>query len=683
LTNKKILLANITLLYPEFLWGLFLILIPILIHLFNFRRYKKIYFSNISFLKSIKEQTKFASRLKHFLILISRILMIAFLVLAFSQPYIITRKQLNHTKTVSIYIDNSFSMRSQPKKGTQLDVALISAKKIANSFPDDMVFSLITNNGTQNNLSKTEFFDAIQSIDFSPIPHTISQVVNNFISKKNSSDLFIISDFQKNIADINNLPKDSTHYINFIILENQATNNICIDSCWIDNPVNISGKSVSLHFSISVFPENNNIVTIPVSLFINDSLRSVKKIDLNGKQAVQDVFHFRNPNTETVSGRIQITDYPISFDNEILFSYPLKNKFHVLSFNPNVNGYINTFFKNDSQFIYDIRDLTKPNYTDITNFDFLIVNGIKTLPQSIEQIIQQFLAEGKNVLFVPAFDGDIMNYNTFFSKLHVQQFLHKNKFPEKIDKIAEHSEIFRKVFKSLDKTTKMPEVTKFLTTKRNGQDNSRIFLSTETNTGIFSITKYKNGFIYVLSVPDIKENKLFFTSPVFVPLLYNISTASTNAEEIYYLVGATNKIQITVKDKLKKADEMIHVLYEDNKNEFIPFQKHSGDRIFITLGNEDIYRQGFYTIRLKNTVLKTVAFNFNRQESDLSFLKKNEVVNFLTKNHYSNYEVLDNENHSFTETIKTQNKGVTLWRMMLLFSLGFLFFEILLLRFWK
>ena len=52
-------------LYPEFLWALSLIAIPIIIHLFNFRKFKKIYFSDISLLKEVKEETKSRSQLKH------------------------------------------------------------------------------------------------------------------------------------------------------------------------------------------------------------------------------------------------------------------------------------------------------------------------------------------------------------------------------------------------------------------------------------------------------------------------------------------------------------------------------------------------------------------------------------------------------------------------------------------
>jgi Na+/H+ antiporter NhaD/arsenite permease-like protein len=74
-------------LYPNFLWALFAILIPVIIHLFYFKRFKKVYFSNTKFLKEIKEETTNKNKIKNLLVLLSRILAIVFLVLAFAQPY--------------------------------------------------------------------------------------------------------------------------------------------------------------------------------------------------------------------------------------------------------------------------------------------------------------------------------------------------------------------------------------------------------------------------------------------------------------------------------------------------------------------------------------------------------------------------------------------------------------------
>ena len=78
-------------LYPAFLWALMAISIPVIIHLFNFRRYKKVYFTNVKFLKELQHESKSKSRLKEILILIARCLAIASLVFAFSQPIILDK----------------------------------------------------------------------------------------------------------------------------------------------------------------------------------------------------------------------------------------------------------------------------------------------------------------------------------------------------------------------------------------------------------------------------------------------------------------------------------------------------------------------------------------------------------------------------------------------------------------
>ena len=99
-----------SLLYPDFLWALLLNIIPIFIHLFNLQKHETIYFSDVSLLKSIEEKTKRKSQLKNILLLISRILFVSSVVIAFCFPYKKDQKidLLKDLNKVGIYIDNSF-----------------------------------------------------------------------------------------------------------------------------------------------------------------------------------------------------------------------------------------------------------------------------------------------------------------------------------------------------------------------------------------------------------------------------------------------------------------------------------------------------------------------------------------------------------------------------------------------
>ena len=134
-------------LFPGFLAALGFLAVPIIVHLFNFVRYKKIYFSNVRFLKEVKEETQSRSRLKHLLILAARLLAIFFLVFAFAQPFIPAKNAIvkEGTKAVSIYIDNSFSMAALGKNGTLLDEAKKDALDILKAFGPTDKFQLLTN----------------------------------------------------------------------------------------------------------------------------------------------------------------------------------------------------------------------------------------------------------------------------------------------------------------------------------------------------------------------------------------------------------------------------------------------------------------------------------------------------------------------------------------------------------
>ena len=103
-----------TFLYPSFLWALAVLSVPVIIHLFNFRRTTRIYFSNNRFLKQVKESTSAKRKLKHYLILASRLLFLLFLVLTFAQPMIPAAEQTVNYRNIVLYLDNSQSMSAPP-----------------------------------------------------------------------------------------------------------------------------------------------------------------------------------------------------------------------------------------------------------------------------------------------------------------------------------------------------------------------------------------------------------------------------------------------------------------------------------------------------------------------------------------------------------------------------------------
>ena len=110
--------------HPELLYALILLVIPIIVHLFQLRRFQKEAFTNVKFLKEITLQTRKSSQLKKWLTLLTRLLLLACVIVAFAQPFSSKSKSFNTTSETVIYLDNSFSMQAKGINGTLLNSAI-------------------------------------------------------------------------------------------------------------------------------------------------------------------------------------------------------------------------------------------------------------------------------------------------------------------------------------------------------------------------------------------------------------------------------------------------------------------------------------------------------------------------------------------------------------------------------
>jgi hypothetical protein len=281
-----------TLLYPSFLFALFSLSIPIIIHLYNFRRYKTLLFSNVSFLKTVSQETKASSQLRHWLILLCRILALASLVIAFSQPIIPTAPgaENSHPEAIALYLDNSFSMEGEGNQGKLLEMAKSKARRAVGAFRPGTRF-LFTNNNFepqhQHFVSREQILEFIASTELSPNPRLLSEVYSrqrdylfqNLSSFGQTSTGYFISDFQQSTANFSLLKSDSGLSVQLIPIETQAPNNLFIDSCWFESPYRQFGQPDEIRVKI-VNGSAQAYSNIPLKLFLNDSLKSVSGLNM-------------------------------------------------------------------------------------------------------------------------------------------------------------------------------------------------------------------------------------------------------------------------------------------------------------------------------------------------------------------------------------------------------------------
>ena len=229
---------------PIFLWGLLALLIPIAVHFFNFRRYRKVYFSNVERLMEVKSEKRRVKELRRWLVLLMRCLAIAALVLAFAQPTLPGSEQLQSgTTAVSVYVDNSFSMENSGRDGSQLETAKQKAREVAAAYRPGDRFQLISNTLAGEEfrwLSRDEFLDAVDALQINPASRRLSEVAQrqaDFLGQSGAANrhAYLLSDFQTSAADLStfNIQYSSLNYT-LVPLEGTATDNLYIDTLLLD-----------------------------------------------------------------------------------------------------------------------------------------------------------------------------------------------------------------------------------------------------------------------------------------------------------------------------------------------------------------------------------------------------------------------------------------------------------------
>ena len=172
---------------PEILYFLFLLVIPILVHLFQLRRFKKEYFTNVRILKELSIQTRKSSQIKKWLLLATRLLLLTCIILAFAQPFFKAKDSNSSTNEMYIVLDNSFSMQAKGQKGELLKRAV---EDLLEHAPENQNFSLITNSETFWNTDIKSMRSELQNLKYSPLPFQLESAMAKIKSHKSAFNVY-------------------------------------------------------------------------------------------------------------------------------------------------------------------------------------------------------------------------------------------------------------------------------------------------------------------------------------------------------------------------------------------------------------------------------------------------------------------------------------------------------------
>ena len=670
-------------LYPGFLFALLSVAIPVIIHLFNFRKFKKVYFSNVQLLKEVEQQNSSKEKLKNLLILLSRILAIIFLVLAFAQPYIplSNQKTTAVNNSVSIYIDNSYSMEAINKDGSLLDEAKRRAKELIKGFGINDRFQLLTNDFEgkhQRLLNKEEFLKALDDVKISASNRNLQQILNrqgNVLTSAANKYSFLISDFQKNIASVKKLETKTDIQYSFLKLNATALPNVGVDSVWTLSPNHQPGANEKLVVQIKNYSEEE-AVNIPLKLAINHQQKGLSSVTIPAGKTIKDTLSFSGLKSGWKKGVISIKDFPVTFDDSLSFSFKVDESLPVLSINgPNAGSYIKALFGADKYYKLTENSESNINYNSLSNFGLIVLNGVSNPSSGLAQQLKTYLTSGGSVVIFPDLDSDIKVYNSFLGALSLPQIQNLNNTASKVDQIDLQHPIFKTVFEEIPKNLDLPTVNRYYDFAENNASNKENIMSLPGGKLFFSKYGIGSGQVYLSATGLNANDGNFARHPVFVPLMYRLTLNSGLDDALYYNLG--NDRALASKQLTLGKNQTLKLTAKNF--EIIPEVRQAGGKTLIYTADQ-IKLPGFYNLNLADSLIGVYSFNIGRTESDMHYLSKTELDNLAEK---SNLKIYDTDKDAVKLIAGSNKIGQTLWKLCLILSLIFIAAEILLIRFFN
>jgi len=678
-------------LFPTFLIGLAAIAIPIIIHLFNFRKYKKVYFTNVQFLKELKQESDSKSKLKEWLILAMRILAISCLVFAFAQPFIPGKvKTIQGEKAISIYIDNSFSMESTNKKGTLLENSKTLATEIVNTFNASDKFQLLTNDFEgkhQRFISKEEFVEQLNDVKISSATKSISDVIKrqqDFLQNSSAKNkcIFLLSDFQKNTSVISKTDIDTNIAISCIPIASSEVNNVYIDSVWFETPVQQYETQQIIH-AIVINKSNKDIENASLKLYINDAQVSLASFNVSAGNKKDVSISFTVKVKGINKGVLKIEDYPITYDDNFFFSFNAQTTIKALVINGKDTKTASNFkslMQNDSLFVYKENSDASIDYSVFSKTNIIVLNELNTITSGLTSELQKFVNAGGSVVIFPNKKSDIISYNTAFQTLLLPQIVKLDTTNIKTQSINFEQGLYEGVFDKIDQRMDLPKVFEHFEFTKTTNNNSQGLVLLQNGQFLISLNTLGNGKVYVFSIPSDETSSNLLKHALFVPTLIKMAILSLKPSPVYYKT-ALNEV-IALNSTANFSDKPLHIVKDDKKVDVIPEHRLLSNTTALYTQNQ-ITEAGHYNVEENNVIIKDLAFNFDRKESDMNFMTQEDLQKQIDEKGLKNVSVIELNEKSLTNALQEVNDGKKLWKLFLILALMFLAAEILIIRIFK
>lgn len=659
-------------LYPVFLIAGLSLSIPLIIHLFNLRRYKTVFFPHTRFLKNIQLHSRKQSELRYKWLLAARLLFLAFLVLAFAQPYWSARKTGGRGKGVTaIYIDNSQSMSLQNGQRSLLDIAKENAQHLVQSANGK--FLVLTNDKalSYKALSRQQALDAIRSIQLTANLRNNSQLLTSLQTLlqdegADTCELYYLSDFQKN-----NFPSAPEQHLlqhiafNGIRIGQSEPANLYIDTAFFEQPALQAGQSNKLIVRTRYSgkkPESNAVL----QLSIDGTVKSAASPRFGEQKETYDTLAFQVNDNRWQQILLTINDAQVHFDDSFFIAARSSPELSVLLLNEGApNPYLQAALRSYSGFKVT-EQLATNAPQDISAFNLLLFSGVNVLTEQQSALIVKALQNGQHVALFPGEALRPESINPALASVGDLRFEGLDTAAQPVSAVQSENRLVKEMFEKVPENVQLPFTKRHYRIRAGISANQQTVFSFRNGDPFFAVYSLMNGQLYLCATPALPQYGNFQSSYFFVPFLYQM--ASTLRNSSIYAVTAGQPQALYIHQPYGGEQQLLHL--RGQGVDAIPIQKAEGMGVQVFAGAV-LQKAGFYGVGSKPGDSTMLGVNLNRRESDLETWSLRQLQQNWQGGSIR-WQNADAENKALTAT---EQSAFPLWKLCAILALAMLILE--------
>ncbi|SHL09124.1 hypothetical protein SAMN02746009_02080 [Hymenobacter psychrotolerans DSM 18569] len=531
-------------------------------------------------------------------------------------------------------------------------------------------------------LNSAAYRESLDKLRVSGQSASLTNLINRAgasVGAQKAGEIFVFSDFQRNAFTVQSLEKlDSTQQVFLVPVGGANSRNAFVDSVWLDDAFVRSNTDITVHVRLRNGGKEP-VENCQVKLFVGQQQATAFTVTVPAKEPIAVTARVRITSAAPAYCRVELEDYPVTFDNAYYFSLQPSPKVRVLDIaGPQVPP-TQQLYSNEPLFSYSRTTAGSLSYQSIEGASLVLVQGQSQLTASLRESLQRVVQRGGSVAIVPTSNVQgRASYDLLFRELGVGPVQWEDAASAPVLRSVATPErrnpFFRDVFSAQSRQPVMPKAAPVLRWSRSGSEILRL----QDGDGFLGAFTSGNGTVYLFSTPFDEARTDFMQHALFVPVMYRLAMQSFQREQqpAYRLNQGTVVVPV---DAVPGQGEQVFKLIKDSLT-YIPSQRLQAGTLRFEVPAA-MREPGFYTLVRGSQPVATLAFNIDKKESELAAYSAEELRQLIgpTRKNVQVYDASTGE--SVAARYKAERVGTPLWQYCLWAALASLLAEVLLLRF--